>query len=362
MSSSTKPFALEHTIALLAVQRAAILTKRVYVASEAAKGTTKKEDHSPVTVGDYGAQALIISALKHVFPADDIIAEEDADDLQTNEGLRDAIWGYVKETSLESAEDEKLGGKVKSVEDMIKAIDGGRAAGGRKGRVWTLDPIDGTKGFLRGGQYAIALALVVDGQVAVGVHGCPNLPVDDSARLDTAIGHDQSGTDSGRGVLISAIKGQGSFSRALTTGALADAHKIHMRPLTNVSDAVFCESVEAAHSSHSEQHAITVALGITSEPVRMDSQAKYASLARGAGDIYLRLPTNKAYKNKIWDHAAGDLMVWEAGGKCTDAKGDIIDFGTGRELQNIGFVCAAENIHGKVIEAVKQVLSDSGKL
>jgi len=36
-------------------------------------------------------------------------------------------------------------------------------------RFWTLDPIDGTKGFLRGDQYAVALALVVDGKVQVGV-------------------------------------------------------------------------------------------------------------------------------------------------------------------------------------------------
>ena len=43
-------------------------------------------------------------------------------------------------------------------------------------RYWTLDPIDGTKGFIRGDQYAIALALIEQGQVKVGVLGCPSLP------------------------------------------------------------------------------------------------------------------------------------------------------------------------------------------
>lgn len=43
--------------------------------------------------------------------------------------------------------------------------------------MWTIDPIDGTKGFLRGEQYAVCLALIVDAQVKVGVIGCPNLPV-----------------------------------------------------------------------------------------------------------------------------------------------------------------------------------------
>jgi len=135
-----------------------------------------------------------------------------------------------------------------------------------------------------------------------------------------------------------------------------------MRPVSDISEATFCESVEALHSNQSEQGMIAAALGIRNPSVRMDSQAKYASIARGAGDIYLRLPVNVTYRNKIWDHAAGDLIVWEAGGKSTDIHGEPIDYGTGRLLQNVGFVCAPEKIHGKVMEAVKKVLSESGKL
>jgi 3'(2'), 5'-bisphosphate nucleotidase len=45
-------------------------------------------------------------------------------------------------------------------------------------RFWALDPIDGTKGFLRGDQYAIALALVENREVKLGVLACPNLHVD----------------------------------------------------------------------------------------------------------------------------------------------------------------------------------------
>jgi 3'(2'), 5'-bisphosphate nucleotidase len=40
--------------------------------------------------------------------------------------------------------------------------------------MWTLDLIDGTKWFLRGGQYAVCLALLIDAQVELGVIGCPN--------------------------------------------------------------------------------------------------------------------------------------------------------------------------------------------
>jgi 3'(2'), 5'-bisphosphate nucleotidase len=45
-----------------------------------------------------------------------------------------------------------------------------------------LDPIDGTKGFLRGGQYAIHLALIVDVRLELGVIGCPNLPFNPKRR------------------------------------------------------------------------------------------------------------------------------------------------------------------------------------
>ena len=65
--------------------------------------------------------------------------------------------------------------------------------------MWTLDPIDGTKGFLRGEQYAICLALIIDGIVQLGVVGCPNLPVD----------HEQP--DGEKGCLFIAVKNQGAF-------------------------------------------------------------------------------------------------------------------------------------------------------
>ena len=59
----------------------------------------------------------------------------------------------------------------------MAAIDRGNYKGAAHGRHWTLDPIDGTKGFLRGEQYAVCLALIEDGEVVLGVLGCPHLPV-----------------------------------------------------------------------------------------------------------------------------------------------------------------------------------------
>jgi len=342
-------------IALLAVQRATLLTRSVFTSNS--KGTLSKSDASPVTIGDFGAQALIIAAIKHAFPSDEVVGEEDADDLRNNEALRSQIWSLVQEAKLDDAEAEAvLGGPIKDVDAMLTALDGGRSQGGAKGRIWALDPIDGTKGFLRGGQYAVCLALMVDGEVVVGVLGCPNLPVDNKAPLDVGIGAEQSDAE-GKGVLFSATLGQGATSRPLTRGALAEGTSIKMSPLDDITQATFCESVEAGHSSHGDQAAIAGKLGITKESVRLDSQAKYASIARGAGDLYLRLPTSKTYVEKIWDHAAGVVIVGEAGGTVTDAWGKKLDFSRGRTLsENKGVIAAPKAIHPEVIKAVVEVL------
>ena len=341
-------------IAQLTVQRATLLTQRVF--HEKAKGTLSKDDKSPVTIGDFGAQALIIHAIKSNFPKDEIVGEEEASSLRENKNLSSQVWDLVKSASLEDQNSEsELGGPVESEEQMLLAIDAGNSAGGAHGRVWALDPIDGTLGFLRGGQYAVCLALIENGSVKVGVLGCPNLPISNSAPLSAEIG-DRSG--SGRGVLFAAIANSGvATSRPLGAGALQPSQPIHMKSVPDITDATFCESVEASHSSHGDQAAIAQKLGITKESVRMDSQAKYGSIARGAGDLYLRLPVRKDYQEKIWDHAAGDVIVREAGGTVTDAEGKRLDFSKGRTLrENKGIVAAPRAVHGQVLEAVRSVL------
>lgn len=338
-------------IAQLAVQRATLLTKRVF--HENSKGTLSKDDKSPVTVGDFGAQALIISAIRANFPKDGIVGEEEASLLRENGGLANQIWDLVRTTRLEDGpSEEELGGPISSLVQMLNAIDEGISPGGSSGRMWALDPIDGTEGFLRGGQYAVCLALIEDGDVKVGVLGCPNLPIDNEAPL--------TADDLERGVLFAAVKGAGAISRPLSQAVLKAAQPIHMREVKDITQATFCESVEAGHSSHGDQAEIAKKLGITKPSVRMDSQAKYGSIARGAGDLYLRLPVRKDYEERIWDHAAGDLIVREAGGKITDINGNALDFGQGRTLKNNkGIVGAPTALHAKVLAAVKNMKNSS---
>ncbi|KAF9898934.1 hypothetical protein BX616_003438 [Lobosporangium transversale] len=221
-------------------------------------------------------------------------------------------------------------------------------AGGAHGRMWALDPIDGTKGFLRGEQFAVCLALIVDGQVELGVMGCPNLPVDVK---------DQNGE---KGCLFITVKGQGAFQRNFSS--LTET-PISMSAIQSLNDASFCESVESGHSNQSDSARIAHLLGITKPPVRMDSQCKYSTLARGDAEVYLRLPVNATYEEKIWDHATGSLLVSEAGGIVSDIHGKPLDFSKGRTLAtNSGVVAAHAKIHNKVIEAVQKVLFPDGKL
>ncbi|KAI5780155.1 hypothetical protein DFH27DRAFT_361999 [Peziza echinospora] len=335
-------YAQERKIALLAVKRAALLTDRIY--NSQVKGTTLKEDKSPVTLADLGGQALVIAALRHAFPKDHIVGEEDSDILRSSAEKRDLLWSHVSHV-LKSSDSELAQeiGTIKSAEEMMDLIDLGNHNGGRVGRIWALDPVDGTLGFLRGGQYAVALGLIVDGEVKVGAMACPNLPVD------------IKNPEGEKGVLLSAERGQGT---TLTPASRDEPKKVRMNDIQNSSSASFVESVEAGHSSHNQQASIAKRLNITKPSVRMDSQAKYASIARGDGDIYLRLPTSRTYEEKIWDHAAGSIIVEEAGGQVSDSAGRPLDFGLGKTLKaNKGVVAAMKDIFPEVIQAVVEELN-----
>jgi len=205
-------------------------------------------------------------------------------------------------------------------------------------RFWTLDPIDGTKGFLRGMQYAIALALIVDGQIEAGVVGCPNM----GPSLQE---------DAGQGTLFAAIRGSGTWAMPMDNAALAE--KVCVSDCQEPSLIRFCESFEAAHSSHSDSARLASHLAITAAPARLDSQAKYGAVCRGEAEAYLRLPRDDVYREKIWDHAAGVLVVTEAGGQVTDIHGRDLDFTRGYRLENNrGVVVTNGHVHQAVLEAL----------
>ena len=136
----------------------------------------------------------------------------------------------------------------------------------------------------------------------------------------------------------------------------AAAEPIRVSAPATTAEARYAESVEAAHSNQSEAARISAALGITSEPVRLDSQTKYAVVARGDASIYLRVPRGD-YRENVWDHAAGCLIVTEAGGRVSDVEGKVLDMTTGQRMTgNRGVVATAAAIHDDVVAAVRSVL------
>ncbi|MBK1878563.1 3'(2'),5'-bisphosphate nucleotidase [Pelagicoccus mobilis] len=323
------PFEQELQVAKEAVRKASLLC------SAAQAGLVDSEKHdkadkSPVTVADYGAQALVLSTLAAAFPNDPAVGEEDSSDLRKEENAE--LFSRVVEYA------QKVDGSL-DAESVLAAIDRGKHAGGSQGRFWTLDPIDGTKGFLRGQQYAVALALIENGEVVLGVLGCPNLPVD------------PANANSEKGSLLFAVKGQGAFQAPLSE--IDSATKISVDQIDDPAKAVFCESVESGHTAHGRSAAITNALGTSVEPFRMDSQCKYAAVSRGQASVYLRLPTRPGYEEKIWDHAAGYIVLQEAGGRIADTFGNPLDFSLGRTLKNNkGIVATSPAVFESVVKAV----------
>lgn len=318
----------EKTIATEAATAAATLCEQVR--QNIAPDAIEKKDKSPVTIADYGSQALICRALADAFGEDPVVAEEDAAALSTPDmqGPLQQVTDYVKYQISDATSAHVL--------NWI-----GHGNGQVGSRYWTLDPIDGTKGFLRKDQYAVALALVEDGEVKVGVLACPALSFEGI----------------GPGILLTAVRGEGATMRPLSGGADQTITVVSGGDAENLR---FVESVESGHGDQSLQAAIAQAAGITQPSLRMDSQAKYAAVAAGQAALYLRLPSPKTpnYREKIWDHAAGTIVVEEAGGTVTDMHGKPLDFSKAAKLvDNRGVIVSNGDLHDRVIAA----LSDSAE-
>lgn len=318
----------ELATAIQAVCEAMAVCRRIQ--GNLAGSALEKDDRSPVTIADFASQALICRALKAAFPEDAIVAEEDSTQLQQPD--QQAFLDQIQQELALSGWSTKTG-------DICEVIDHGNASG-RESRYWTLDPIDGTKGFLRGEQYAISLALVVDGQLQVAALGCPNY-----------------GWKGNFGTVFSAARAQGAFVRSTDTPATPEP--VSVSPATATKSMRFCESVESGHSRHDWSARIAEQLEIEAAPLRLDSQAKYGAVGCGHAEAYLRLPTRPGYHEKIWDHAGGVLVVEEAGGRVTDIDGKPLDFSQGKELMlNRGVVVSNAAVHPALLDAIRVTSED----
>ncbi len=209
----------EREVAVEAVREAARLCRAV--GAEISPEVLAKKDKSPVTVADFGSQALIARALGEAFPDDPIIAEEDSAELREpgNAAILDQVLRHVRVV--------RGGGDTLDAGEVCRWIDRGGTSE-YSDRFWTLDPIDGTKGFLRGEQYAVALALVLQGEVVVAALACPGLDA-----------------------VFYAVRGEGAFVVPMEAEAQGEHRppvQIRVSDRDDPSAVRFCESVESGQA------------------------------------------------------------------------------------------------------------------
>jgi len=319
-------------IAFEVVRKAARLMR--VIQRETVVSSLEKGDKSPVTIADFASQALIGYTLMQEFPEIPLVAEETSTTLRAPEGveLLAQVTGYLQRMLPET-----------TPELVCEWIDHGGAEPGQK--FWVLDPIDGTKGYLRGDQYAVALGLVEDGIAQIGALGCPNLT--DATLPDP----------DGPGCVVIGARGQGTWVTEME-GDSNEWRQLKVSDRLDGSQARLMRSFESGHTNVSQIDLLADKLGVQVDPVRMDSQAKYAVLAAGGGEVIVRLlsPKQPDYHEKIWDQAAGSLILEEAGGRITDLDGKSLDFAQGRMLiKNRGVLASNGHLHETLLKGLAAV-------
>jgi HAL2 family 3'(2'),5'-bisphosphate nucleotidase len=388
----------------LSVRRAARLTARL----QGRALTLAKSDASPVTVADFAAQALIGRTLCEELGLDAspaaasspaafrMVGEEDSSSFDSADGAR------VLEDVVAALNEEAAGGGAGAGagassaataaarawswtrESVVAALSTGRYEAGASGSSYFMcDPIDGTKGFVapypspRHGHYAVGLALMASGGAAGAVRpvaaviACPHLPW---PRWSPAPPEPAADAAAGlrRGCLFSALEGGGAFAEPLdgAGGAGGERARLRTSAAEDGPSLVLAESFDPSHGDRGVSRCVALALsmgaGAGAGAVRIDSMSKYGLLARGDAHVYMRVPaappgTPGQRLECAWDHAMGALLVAEAGGVVSDARGRPLDWaaGKGRALaESYGIVAASSAaVHARAIAALAEFVS-----
>jgi 3'(2'), 5'-bisphosphate nucleotidase len=241
------------------------------------------DGREPVTQADRLANDLIVHAIRKEFPDDGILAEESVDT------------------------DRRLG----------------------KSRVWMIDPLDGTNGFIDGnGDFAVQIGLAQDGDCVLGVVFQPLT-----------------------GVLYRAVRGQGTW-----------IERQNEEPVqASVSDqtefSLMCLAASRSHRSP-RMDRVVKAFGIKQEIRRGSVGIKVGLIVERRCDLYIHLSP----RTKQWDTCAPQVILREAGGSFTDLFGQSIRYNS-PELQHLnGLVATNGASHAQVIQALAPLLSEFGRL
>ena len=268
-----------------------------------------KQDKSPVTLADYASQIYIISKLKTYYPNDSIYAEES---FSSNLNLS-------SEKIIQSCYDTLHLSLKPNFEDIINY------RGNHSHRRWSIDPIDGTKGYQKGLTYAVGIGLMINQEKTLSIIGVPN--------------YNENGT---------AI-----FIARRNEGAKASYGGKEFKPI-QVSEQRNIEQSYLCHSLHYDEPwvlKLAQILGIK-KFVQIDSMAKFCMIADGSADLYIK-PMNKD-RSFIWDFLPGDLLVSEASGIVTDLNGKHVKYKNNKcVISAPGLVVSNGKFHDEIIETIK---------
>ncbi|KAM0952405.1 putative phosphoric monoester hydrolase [Dioscorea sansibarensis] len=328
------------------VQRACRLCVDVKKSLLSSKGRIfEKNDQTPVTIADFGVQALIsLGKLGRLFPSIPLVAEEDAAFLRSSTADSEKDGGISLADLVLNAVVEKAsnGNKSLTLDNVLKAIDrGGKDAfsfDSNPATYWVLDPIDGTRGFLKGSEalYVVGLALVVEGKIALGVMGCPNWKEDSLSPISS----DNETGISGSGVIMVAHVGCGTWARRLFQDVMSNLmvsqdgwKRCFVDRCKLVHEARFCipESqtwdslpFSVLFSSTTDAQSVTDEGKVLLLKTCCGSLCKYLMVATGRASVFIvRAKVKTAIK--VWDHAVGVICVQEAGGQVTDWSGSPLN-------------------------------------
>ena len=236
----------------------------------------------PVTVADRAANELIVAGLRREFPDDGILAEESLD---TERRLS-------------------------------------------KGRVWMIDPLDGTNGFIaRDGDFAVQIGLAVDGRSVLGVVYQP-LP----------------------DLLFYAVEGEGTWIER----AGFDREKAHVSDRSDVKGM----RLAASRSHRSPRMDMVVSRLQLREEVRRGSVGvKVGLIIERQCDLYIHLSP----RTKQWDTCAPEIILLEAGGRFTDLFGEPIRYNVPDVQNHNGIVATNGRAHDFIIEQLRPLLAEFGR-
>ena len=240
------------------------------------------DDIEPVTQADRIANELIVTGLKREFPGDGILAEESIDTKRRLE----------------------------------------------KSRVWMVDPLDGTNGFIDGnGDFAVQIGLTEEGQCVLGVVYQP-LP----------------------GVLYRAIRGKGAWIERPEF----DPERAHASNKTDISSMRL-----AASRSHRSprMNKVVQRFRFREEVQRGSVGIKIGLLIEQQCDVYIHLSP----RTKQWDTCAPEVILTEAGGRMTDLFGYPLNYNVPDVQNRNGLVASNGAAHDQIIESLAPLLKEFGR-